>query len=399
MFENTVGIDKAGYDVLSNAEEVVLSVDSNGRIIKFNEASERLSGYSKYDVLDKFFIDFLVPVRYSDRWRDVFETIKENKLIDDFRLPLLTKNGHEIMISWSSFPVRDDTGVVRDVTFVGKLISSWEDAKEPPVVVSSDADKNADRYDDVYKIFRELEKRNEALEKTNRELEEKIKKLKRKNRVGGVFSVFFVGKSKKEKVEDELSSLEKRRRLLDELEARLNEERRSLNEQRKWFVKWREKLESLEYEIENRRQSLVNLERLADEKVAEKESSVSGEQGVDFDVKSFDDISEGAAIIQRGILKKVNESFAGLLGYSVEEVVDKSLFDFVCPEGFSGLEDYYLHRLKGDDVSSYNTIFLTKDNSKISVEVETKPIVFDGEKAELAVFKKVEGNEGERKLK
>lgn len=397
MFEDTEKIGREGYSVFSDVDEVVLSVDSEGRIIKFNEASERLSGYSRDDALDKFFIDFLVPNRYSGRWRNVFETIKKNKLIDDFRLPLLTKNGHEIMISWSSFPVKDDMGVVRDITFVGRLVSSWEDAKEPPVDVSSSVGRNIDGYDDFYKIFRDLERRNKELEKKNEELEEKIKKLKGKSGFTSVFSG-FIGKSKKEEIEKELSDLEKRKRLLDELEAKLNEERRSLNEQRKWFVKWREKLESLEYEIENRRRNLADLNRLADEQVVvETDNAATGiESKVDFDVESLDDIPNGAAVIQRGILKKVNDAFAELLGYNVDEIVNKSLFDFISPEGFSGIEDYYLHRLKGDSVSSYDTMFLTKNNSKVSVEVETKPIVFNGDKAELAVFKKVKEDKNEK---
>ena len=395
MFKTAEEISKDGYSGLSVMGEIVFSIGSNGRITKFNEESEKLSGYSKYDAIGKVFIDFLVPDRYSDQWKDVFDTVKKNKLIDDFNLPLLTKNGHEIMISWSSFPVKDDMGVVRDITFVGKLISSWDDAKEPPVSRASDADRNIGEYDDVYKIFKELEKRNEALEKANKELEEKIKKLKKKKTSGsGVFSGFLIGKSKKEEIENELNEIEKRKHLLDELEVKLNEEKRSLNEQRKWFVKWREKLESLEYEIENRRQNLANLNRLADEQVLEADTPVDiGSKDV-FDVGYLDDISDGAAIIQRGILKKVNGSFAKLLGYSVDEIVDKSLFDFISPEGFSGLEDYYLHRLKGDSVSSYDTMFLTKDNSKVFVEVETKPVVFDGDKAELAVFRKIKDKKG-----
>ena len=395
MFKTAEEISKDGYSGLSVMGEIVFSIGSNGRITKFNEESEKLSGYSKYDAIGKVFIDFLVPDRYSDQWKDVFDTVKKNKLIDDFNLPLLTKNGHEIMISWSSFPVKDDMGVVRDITFVGKLISSWDDAKEPPVSRASDADRNIGEYDDVYKIFKELEKRNEALEKANKELEEKIKKLKKKKTSGsGVFSGFLIGKSKKEEIENELNEIEKRKHLLDELEVKLNEEKRSLNEQRKWFVKWREKLESLEYEIENRRQNLANLNRLADEQVLEADTPVDiGSKDV-FDVGYLDDISDGAAIIQRGILRKVNDYFAELLGYGAEEIVDKSLFDFISPEGFSGLEDYYLHRLKGDSVSSYDTIFLTKDNSKVFVEVKTKPIVFDGEKAELAVFRKIKDKKG-----
>ena len=94
-----------------------------------------------------------------------------------------------------------------------------------------------------------------------------------------------------------------------------------------------------------------------------------------------------------GVLKRINDSFANLIGYEFKEIVDKSLFDFILPEGFSGIEEYYLNRLKGEDVSVYKTVLLTKNNEMISVEVYTKPTFFNGEKAEIAVVKKLNRKE------
>ena len=45
--------------------------------------------------------------------------------------------------------------------------------------------------------------------------------------------------------------------------------------------------------------------------------------------------------------------------------------------------------LKGETTSAYDTMFLTKENNKIFVEVDTKQILFDGDKAEIAIFKKI----------
>jgi len=74
--------------------------------------------------------------------------------------------------------------------------------------------------------------------------------------------------------------------------------------------------------------------------------------------------------------------------------LEKNLFDFVIPEGFSGIEEYYLKRLKGENITSYGTMFITKDDSKIGVEVITKPVFFRDEKAEIAVFKKIDKGQG-----
>ena len=125
---------------------------------------------------------------------------------------------------------------------------------------------------------------------------------------------------------------------------------------------------------------------------------IDEEVNIDVTVKSeessehheiLDKIPESAAIVQRGILRQVNRPFMDLIGYEVDELVKKSLFDFIVPEGFSGIEEYYLNRLKGESVSSFETMFLTKDNIKLTVEVNLKPTVFNGEKAEIAVFNRV----------
>ena len=70
--------------------------------------------------------------------------------------------------------------------------------------------------------------------------------------------------------------------------------------------------------------------------------------------------------------------------------MNKSLFDFIAPEGLADLEKYYLNRLKGSDSYTYGTVFSTKDNGKILVEVSIKPTTYEGKKAEIAIIKELE---------
>jgi hypothetical protein len=42
--------------------------------------------------------------------------------------------------------------------------------------------------------------------------------------------------------------------------------------------------------------------------------------------------------------------------------------------------------LKGENVSAYKTVFSTKDNNKISVEISIKQTIYNGEKAEIAII-------------
>jgi PAS domain S-box-containing protein len=380
--------------------DIVIGVNRSGKIIKFNKESEKISGYSKYEVLDKNFLDFLTPDRYLKQWKKSFSSAKKNKLIEDFKLPLQTRNGHEIMISWSTFPVSDDESKVKDISFVGRLISKWDDAKESNIGQAENINKNLNESDDFYKIFKQIEEKNQELEKINSDLEKKLKKKKTKNEKTGQSFSFFpnisLGNQKKEELENMARELEDQKLALDQLQTKLNNEKRSIDEQRNWFVKWREKLESLEFEIEKRNQSISSKEKFQSEKNIKPKTNIPVEEKtgeIEKDQDIFAEIDDSAVIIQRGILKQANEAFAKLLGYSLDEIVNKSLFDFICYEGFPGLEEYYLERLKGEDASIYETVFLTKDNEKISVKVQTKPTFFDKDKAEIAIIKKVNKKE------
>lgn len=382
-------------------DDLILTIDQNENIIKINSECERISGYKKDDILNQNFLNMLIPKRYLEQWKNVIRSVRENKLIDDFSLPLLTNDGHEVMISWSSFPVKDVDGVVEDIGLVGEISSSSNDSKKPPITV------NKKSFDPTYfnefeDAIKDMEKKNSELEKKNSSLEKKLEKIKKKHKkeadastdvVGKslyTFSDIFGNKKQREELNALMKDLDDREKRLNKLQNKLEKEKLKITKQKNDFIRWREKLETLESDIETRHKWVINKEQALEKCVdmPETESRVKLESDENFEPDMFNQINECAAVVQRGVFKQINVSFANLLGYNQSEIVDKSIFDFIEPEGLSGVEQYYFNRLKGDDLSDFDTIFLTKDNSKVSVEVTTKPILFKGEKAEIVIFKK-----------
>jgi PAS domain S-box-containing protein len=165
------------------------------------------------------------------------------------------------------------------------------------------------------------------------------------------------------------------------------------------------KIDILSKEIEERNANLVKQEKYLkdrlktpkDEKVAVKSTDKKDKLIVEIKkdderlkhYENLDDITDSAAIVQRGILKQVNPSFGKLLGFNIDKIVNRSLFDFVVPDGLSEIVEYYLDRLKNRDVSSFKTIFLTSDKKRINIKISTKPIYFNGETADIAIFHKI----------
>ncbi len=394
-------------NLLNRLNNLVLSIDQNEKIIKFNNECEIFFGYNKDEVLNSNLSDSLIPNRYQKQWKNMIKSIKKDKSMDDFKLPLLTKHGHEIMVSWASFPVKNQNGDVEDIGFVGKFINSWNDAESPIVKKSKINFKKLD-IDDIDKTSKKLVKRNFELEHKNLELQEELKNYKshkiRINESGkphispigkSIYSISDMvgGKKKREEFERIMKELEDTRILLDERETQLTNEKRSMNKRRNEFCTWREKLEFLEDELKKREDELNSKQEELKQAILTGPNKPINEIVTTEDIIDYPDflnhISESAIVLQRGILRQVNDSFLNLLGYNSGELLDKSIFDFVDPEGFHGLESYYLKRIKGENISTYETIFLTKDNYKITVELSNRPTTFNGDKAEIAVIKEL----------
>jgi len=409
--------DKKSAQTLGRS--LVLSIDQNERIVKFNKECEQISGYTKNDVLNKHPFDFLMPDRYREQWKKFLNYSRENKMMDNFKLPLLTRQGHEIMISWSSFPTKNNNGAVSDVNLVGDLVKDWNDVTEPSVKNQKieiksrtmDPGKTQD-YETLYKTVKKLEKINAELERKNKGLEKNFKNLsvrwddyrkkrEEKDKQSGrplnkslySMSELFGGKKRRQELEHMKHELDEREEILNKIESRLIAEKKKMNNQMIEFRNWREKIESLENEVENRWNELNKQEKLLTCEIAGTEAVSNDDIKDDIIVGRHDIINkipDCAAVIQRGILKQVNGPFVDFIGYNTNEIVDKSLFDFIVPEGFSKVEKYYLNRLKGEDVTSYETVFLTKSNNKVPVEIIIKPTFFKGEKAEIAIVKKLD---------
>jgi PAS domain S-box-containing protein len=96
------------------------------------------------------------------------------------------------------------------------------------------------------------------------------------------------------------------------------------------------------------------------------------------------------AIIRRGVLKKVDPKFSKMLGYALKDMLEKDLINFVDPESTEQLKKHIIKRLRGIEKSSFETTFLTKNKKKISLKASTTPITYDGEKADIIKFDKIE---------
>jgi PAS domain S-box-containing protein len=389
-------------------DTLVIGLNIDGEIIRFNKECQKITGYNREEVLKRKICDVLIPEHSFQKWEEIFD-LATSEDIDNFKIPWKTRDRKEILISLSSFPIETKEGSVRGICFIGKNLGI-----------------------NVYNKY-SFKKSEEKLDReiTPQESEERMESTKSKNKDrmtvkkdnGQIIFAEEVSREADESIDDneevvfpevkepvisnfsESHKLDERGKELSELEVKLIQDRKNLDKRIAEFSKWKEKLITLESEIEKRGNELVEQKktlrensifsptkgvRLDGSSILKKEGSAY-EESIDREDphEILDKIPQCAAIVQRGILKRINSSFAELIGFETDEIVNKSFLDFIAPEGLVGIERYYLNRLQRSGKFTYKTVLSTKNNRKILVEIFIKPTFYDGEKAEITVVNEV----------
>jgi PAS domain S-box-containing protein len=90
-------------DLFENASDIVLSLDSQGRFVTVNKAAERITGYTRQELLGMKFTDLAAPA-HADRVQQLIgEGIQGNRRAH-YELEILTKPGEGKVLEVSSRP-------------------------------------------------------------------------------------------------------------------------------------------------------------------------------------------------------------------------------------------------------------------------------------------------------
>jgi PAS domain S-box-containing protein len=99
----------------------------------------------------------------------------------------------------------------------------------------------------------------------------------------------------------------------------------------------------------------------------------------------FDATFEGVAVQDRGEIVDVNAAFSELFGYTREELIGRSVIDLNAPEHRA----HVAARIKDVPTGRYESVGLRKDGSRFTIEISTKPHVFQGRALRLAAVRDI----------
>jgi PAS domain S-box-containing protein len=122
--------------IVESSDDAILSKDLTGRIITWNEAAQRIFGYTAEEMVGESILR-LIPAELQSEEKTILEKIRSGERIDHFETVRLTKTGERLDVLLSISPVRDATGTVvgaskilRDVTQRRRMTESLLQAEK-----------------------------------------------------------------------------------------------------------------------------------------------------------------------------------------------------------------------------------------------------------------------------
>ncbi len=116
--------------LLDTLGALVIVLDREGRVVRFNQACETITGYSFAEVEGKFFYDIFLLPEEKDGVRKVFRKLRQGDVPSSYENYWLSRSGEKILLSWSNTVLRDADGTVTYVIGTGIDITRQRRAEE-----------------------------------------------------------------------------------------------------------------------------------------------------------------------------------------------------------------------------------------------------------------------------
>ena len=117
-------------NLVDTARVVVLILDREGKVVRFNPFAQELTGYSEKDVVGKDWFATFLPDGDRPRVEDVFRAVMSGEPARGIVNPILARDGRHILIRWYNSLLRDAQGEVIGVLSIGNDITEIREKEE-----------------------------------------------------------------------------------------------------------------------------------------------------------------------------------------------------------------------------------------------------------------------------
>ena len=105
--------------ILDTVGALVMVLDREGRIVRFNRACEQTTGYSSAEVCGRYVWDLFLMPEEVDNFKAIFEQPNSTRLPGHYQTCWLTRDGDSRLITWSSTILAGKNGATSHVIVTG----------------------------------------------------------------------------------------------------------------------------------------------------------------------------------------------------------------------------------------------------------------------------------------
>jgi PAS domain S-box-containing protein len=116
--------------IINTAHAIILVLDTEGRIVRFNPFLEELTGHTLNEVRGKDWFETFLAKRDRTRIRELFQKAANETLIAGNVNPIVTSSGRLCEIRWWAKTLKDGDGNVIGVLSIGQDITELKQAQE-----------------------------------------------------------------------------------------------------------------------------------------------------------------------------------------------------------------------------------------------------------------------------
>jgi PAS domain S-box-containing protein len=149
---------------IETANAPIFGIDSNGLVNEWNQASEKITGFKKNEVLGQDLVEIYITEDYRKAVKRVLDNALKGEETANFEFPLFSKDGNRVMVLLNSSTRKNANGDIVGVLGVGQDITILNAYKE------NLESKVKDRTQELAFEDREKDKRAAELVIANKEL-------------------------------------------------------------------------------------------------------------------------------------------------------------------------------------------------------------------------------------
>jgi len=116
--------------IIDTAQAIMLLLDTEGRILRFNSYAEEITGYRLKEVVGRDWFSIFLPSHDRDRMRKTFKKAVSDTQTQGNVDPILTKDGHIRHIEWYDKTLKDNDGNIIGLLIIGHDITKRRHAEK-----------------------------------------------------------------------------------------------------------------------------------------------------------------------------------------------------------------------------------------------------------------------------